>query len=84
MGFNLDTGGDSGYILDSGAFISVGGRWCWVILECDEWWWFILGSGEWWVAYFGWRWVVVGLFWVEVGGGWFILGGGGCWWVYFG
>ena len=45
---------------------------------------FILGSGEWWVAYFGWRWVVVGLFWVEVGGGWFILGGGGCWWVYFG
>ena len=29
-------------------------------------------------------WVVVDLFWVEVGGDRFILGGGGRWEVYFG
>ena len=39
---------------------------------------FILGGGVCWWVCFGWRWVVVGLFWVVSRGGRFILGNG--WW----
>ena len=40
---------------------------------------YILGGGGWWQIYFKWRWVVVGIFWVMVGGDAYILGGGGWW-----
>ena len=55
---------------------------------------FILGSGGWWGMMVGLCWLVLGLFWVVVGGGrfilvcsgwwWGFLGGGGWWRVYFG
>ena len=45
---------------------------------------FTLVIGECCWVYFGWWWVVVGLFWVELSDGHFILGGAGECWVFFG
>ena len=46
-------------VVGGGSFILGDDRWRGVILGCGEWWW----------VYFGWWCVVVGLFWVVMGGG---------------
>ena len=40
-----------------------------------------LGNGRKWCIWLDWRWVVVDIFWLVVGGGGYILDGGRWWWV---
>ena len=53
-GFNLDTGGDGGYILGDGGFILGGVCGGGFILGSGRWWLVVLGGDEWWWVYFGW------------------------------